>query len=72
MTLQQALSSYILVFDAIYNPKVTRFMRDAGECGAAALVSGVEMFLRQAIGQYELSTNSSGAVVFYKSTLTLL
>lgn len=54
---KQALSSYALVFDAIYNPKVTRLMREAGECGAA-IVSGVEMFLRQAIGQFELFTNS--------------
>ncbi|ONK78597.1 uncharacterized protein A4U43_C02F20480 [Asparagus officinalis] len=55
---KQALSSYTLVFDAIYNPKVTRLMREAGECGVA-LVSGVEMFLRQAMGQFELFTSSS-------------
>ena len=61
MLLQQALSSYALVFDAIYNPKVTRLMREAGESGAA-IVSGVEMFLRQAIGQFELFTNSPGII----------
>ncbi|ONK61549.1 uncharacterized protein A4U43_C08F31120 [Asparagus officinalis] len=55
---KQALSSYAVVFDAIYNPKVTRLMREARECGAA-LVSGEEMFLRQAMGQFELFTNSS-------------
>nr|UIP35190.1 bifunctional 3-dehydroquinate dehydratase/shikimate dehydrogenase 2 [Leucojum aestivum] len=54
---KQALSSYMLVFDAIYNPKVTRLLREAGECGVA-IVSGVEMFLRQAMGQFELFTNS--------------
>ena len=63
MLLQEALSSYALVFDAIYNPKVTRLMREAGECGTA-LVSGVEMFLRQAMGQFELFTNSPGIVLF--------
>nr|WGS95728.1 bifunctional 3-dehydroquinate dehydratase /shikimate dehydrogenase [Crinum x powellii] len=53
---KQTLSSYAVVFDAIYNPKVTRLMRDAGKCGAA-VVSGEEMFLRQAMGQFELFTN---------------
>nr|UIP35189.1 bifunctional 3-dehydroquinate dehydratase/shikimate dehydrogenase 1 [Leucojum aestivum] len=54
---KEALSSYAVVFDAIYNPKVTRLMREAGECGAV-LVSGEEMFLRQAMGQFELFTGS--------------
>ncbi|KAJ6816674.1 bifunctional 3-dehydroquinate dehydratase/shikimate dehydrogenase, chloroplastic-like isoform X2 [Iris pallida] len=54
---KKALSSYSVVFDAIYNPKVTKLMHEAGECGAT-LVSGVEMFLRQAMGQFELFTGS--------------
>ncbi|KAJ6853982.1 bifunctional 3-dehydroquinate dehydratase/shikimate dehydrogenase, chloroplastic-like isoform X1 [Iris pallida] len=54
---KKALSSYSVVFDAIYNPKVTRLMREAAECGAT-LVSGSEMFVRQAMGQFELFTGS--------------
>lgn len=54
---KQALRSYALVFDAIYNPSVTRLLHEARECGAI-VVSGVEMFLRQAMEQVELFTNS--------------
>ncbi|KAG1326319.1 hypothetical protein COCNU_01G002530 [Cocos nucifera] len=52
---QQALRSYAVVFDAVYTPKVTRLLREAKESGAA-VVSGLEMFIRQAMGQFELFT----------------
>ncbi|XP_052140499.1 bifunctional 3-dehydroquinate dehydratase/shikimate dehydrogenase, chloroplastic-like isoform X3 [Oryza glaberrima] len=53
---KQALSFYDVVFDAVYAPKVTRLLREAEECGVK-VVSGVEMFLRQALGQFERFTN---------------
>ncbi|CAL4963624.1 unnamed protein product [Urochloa decumbens] len=49
---KKALSFYDMVFDAVYAPKVTRLLREAEECGVK-VVSGVEMFIRQAIGQFE-------------------
>ncbi|KAG2629710.1 bifunctional 3-dehydroquinate dehydratase/shikimate dehydrogenase, chloroplastic-like isoform X1 [Panicum virgatum] len=49
---KQALKSYAVVFDAIYTPKETRLLREAAECGAT-VVSGLEMFIRQAMGQFE-------------------
>ncbi|XP_031498922.1 bifunctional 3-dehydroquinate dehydratase/shikimate dehydrogenase, chloroplastic-like isoform X1 [Nymphaea colorata] len=49
---KHALKSYALVFDAVYTPKNTRLLREAEESGAIP-VSGVEMFLRQAKGQFE-------------------
>ncbi|XP_010914407.1 bifunctional 3-dehydroquinate dehydratase/shikimate dehydrogenase, chloroplastic isoform X2 [Elaeis guineensis] len=52
---KQALRSYAVVFDAVYTPKVTRLLREAEESGAA-VVSGLEMFIRQAMGQFELFT----------------
>jgi len=46
------LGFYDVVFDAVYAPKVTRLLREAEECGVK-VVSGVEMFIRQAMGQFE-------------------
>ncbi|RRT68938.1 hypothetical protein BHM03_00017017 [Ensete ventricosum] len=59
VNLQQALGSYSVVFDAVYTPKVTRLLREAEESGAT-VVSGLEMFIRQAMGQFELFTNLTG------------
>ncbi|KAJ8490329.1 hypothetical protein OPV22_012050 [Ensete ventricosum] len=53
---KQALGVYAVVFDAVYTPKVTRLLREADESGAT-VVSGLEMFIRQAMGQFELFTN---------------
>ncbi|XP_076930014.1 bifunctional 3-dehydroquinate dehydratase/shikimate dehydrogenase, chloroplastic-like [Bidens hawaiensis] len=52
---KEALKSYTLVFDAVYTPKITRLLREAGECGAL-IVTGVEMFIGQAYQQYERFT----------------
>lgn len=52
---KQALKHYAVVFDAVYTPKVTRLLREAEESGAN-VVSGLEMFIRQAMGQFELFT----------------
>ncbi|KAH7444417.1 hypothetical protein KP509_02G077500 [Ceratopteris richardii] len=52
---KKALKNYVLVFDAIYNPPVTKLMREATEC-RAAVVGGIEMFVRQATAQFELFT----------------
>ncbi|KAL6842149.1 hypothetical protein ACP4OV_028128 [Aristida adscensionis] len=49
---KHALKSYAVVFDAVYTPKETRLLREAAECGAT-VVSGLEMFIRQAMGQFE-------------------
>ena len=49
------LSAQTLVFDAIYNPMETRFLREARQAGAIT-VGGVEMFLRQAVAQFEAWT----------------
>ncbi|XP_051141955.1 bifunctional 3-dehydroquinate dehydratase/shikimate dehydrogenase, chloroplastic-like isoform X2 [Andrographis paniculata] len=50
-----ALRSYELVFDAVYTPRNTRLLREAAEVGAT-VVHGVEMFIRQALGQFKLFT----------------
>jgi len=57
---KEALSSYAVVFDAVYTPKWTRLLEDA-EATGALVVSGLEMFIRQAIGQFELFTGCKDA-----------
>jgi 3-dehydroquinate dehydratase/shikimate dehydrogenase len=52
---KHALRYYSLVFDAVYTPKMTRLLREAEESGTT-IVSGLEMFLGQAYGQYERFT----------------
>ncbi|CAH9102861.1 unnamed protein product [Cuscuta europaea] len=53
---KEALKSYDLVFDAVYTPRNTRLLQEAAEVGAT-VVSGVEMFIRQALGQFKLFTD---------------
>lgn len=53
---KEHLSSYDLVFDAVYTPRNTRLLQEAAEVGVTT-VSGVEMFIRQALGQFKLFTN---------------
>lgn len=53
------MGSYELVFDAVYTPRKTRLLQEAAEAGAV-VVSGVEMFIRQALGQFKLFTDGLG------------
>ncbi len=45
----------LTVFDAVYTPRQTRLLRDASEKGCR-VIEGLEMFLGQAIVQFELWT----------------
>lgn len=45
----------LTVFDTVYSPERTQLLRDA-EARNCGLVSGVEMFIRQAAAQFELFT----------------
>jgi len=44
-----------VVFDAVYNPQVTRLLREATEMGAE-IIQGTEMYLNQAARQFRLYT----------------
>ncbi|CAM6127337.1 unnamed protein product [Calypogeia fissa] len=65
---RQALKGYELVFDAIYTPKVTKLLREAGEWGVTT-VSGIEMFIGQAILQFELLTGTIAPVQFMRELI---
>jgi 3-dehydroquinate dehydratase/shikimate dehydrogenase len=52
---REMLRPSMMVFDAVYNPIETRLLREARELGCPT-VSGFEMFVRQAVAQFELWT----------------
>lgn len=52
------LGTETLVFDSVYNPMRTRLIEQA-EAAGAKTVGGVEMFVRQAVGQFEAWTGRS-------------
>jgi len=56
----------MLVFDVISYPKVTRFLQAAKDLGCST-ISGEEMYLHQAIRQFELFTGVSISMDYLKS-----
>ncbi|CAN1199933.1 Bifunctional 3-dehydroquinate dehydratase/shikimate dehydrogenase, chloroplastic [Linum perenne] len=62
---KEALKVYDLVFDAVYTPRNTRLLQEAREAGAM-VVSGVEMFIRQALGQFTLFTGGLAPEAFMR------
>ena len=49
------LKKGMIVFDAVYNPLKTRFLKEAEEVGCIT-IQGVELFVNQAVDQFELWT----------------
>ncbi|XP_022642542.1 bifunctional 3-dehydroquinate dehydratase/shikimate dehydrogenase, chloroplastic isoform X3 [Vigna radiata var. radiata] len=62
---ESTLEHYLLVFDAVYTPRRTRLLKEADAAGAKT-VGGVEMFLRQAIGQFNLFTGLEAPIEFMR------
>jgi 3-dehydroquinate dehydratase/shikimate dehydrogenase len=54
----ESLCGCRLVFDLVYNPLETRLLKDAAAAGAKTL-NGLDMFIRQAAGQFELWTSQT-------------
>ena len=55
LVLPELLHPGLTVFDAVYNPRRTRLLRDAAQRGCR-VIEGLEMFLGQAAVQFELWT----------------
>ena len=55
------LKKDIVVFDSVYNPMETRLLKDAQAAGCAT-VSGVELFVHQAAGQFALWTGQPAPI----------
>lgn len=65
---KHALGHYKLVFDAVYTPKITRLLHEAGESGAI-VVSGLEMFIGQAYEQFERFTRLPAPKELFRKTV---
>ena len=61
MTPARLLKPGMVVFDSVYNPMETRLLKDA-EAAGCATVSGVELFVHQAAGQFELWTGKTAPI----------
>ncbi len=64
----QLLRPEIAVFDAVYNPRQTRLLADAAARGSR-IVPGLEMFLGQAVVQFELWTGVKAPVEVMRRVL---
>ena len=62
------LNGEMVVFDTIYNPIETRLLQDAKKAGAKT-VSGVEMFVGQAMEQFYLFTHQKGDAELMRETV---
>jgi 3-dehydroquinate dehydratase/shikimate dehydrogenase len=62
------LNESTLVFDTIYNPEQTLLLKSARERGCP-VVSGVEMFVRQAARQFELFTGQDAPLEYMVETI---
>ncbi|KAK6119146.1 hypothetical protein DH2020_047122 [Rehmannia glutinosa] len=65
---KETLMDYKLVFDAVYTPGKTRLLKEA-EVAGAIIVSGVEMFLRQAAAQFSLFTSQKAPEEFMRAII---
>ena len=62
------LSPSLTVMDIVYNPLETRLIKEARQAGCRT-VRGIEMFLHQAVGQFELWTQQPAPVGVMRSVL---
>ncbi len=58
-----------VVFDTVYNPVNTRFLREARAAGCVT-IPGTEMFLRQAAAQFRHWTGQDAPMDIFEKTLT--
>jgi len=60
--------SETVVFDTIYNPMKTKFLQQAADAGAKT-IGGVEMFVRQAGGQFEAWTGKEAPAAVMREVI---
>jgi shikimate dehydrogenase len=66
---KELLHTGLTVMDIVYNPLNTQLLQDAQAAGCRT-IQGVEMFLHQAVGQFELWTGESAPVETMRNVLT--
>jgi shikimate dehydrogenase len=66
---KELLHTGLTIMDIVYNPLNTQLLQDAQAAGCRT-IQGVEMFLHQAVGQFELWTGESAPVEIMRTVLT--
>jgi shikimate dehydrogenase len=66
---KELLHSGLTVMDIVYNPLHTQLLQDAQAAGCRT-IQGIEMFLHQAVGQFELWTGQPAPVETMRNILT--
>ena len=66
---KELLHPRLTVMDIVYNPLKTQLLQDAQAAGCRT-IQGIEMFLHQAVGQFELWTGESAPVDTMRKILT--
>lgn len=66
---KELLHSDLTVMDIVYNPLNTQLIQDAQAAGCRT-IQGIEMFLHQAVGQFELWTGQTAPVETMRNILT--
>src|SRR5437867_1201137 len=62
------LTPHLTVMDIVYNPLETRLLKAASRAGCRT-IRGLEMFLQQAVGQFELWTQQTAPVAAMRAVL---
>ncbi len=57
-----------IVFDVVYNPPQTKLLKEATQAGCQT-ISGLEMFLNQAVVQFELWTRKKAPIAVMEKVL---
>ncbi len=65
---QQHLNNLMVVFDTVYNPESTLLVKQAREA-RARVITGVDMFVRQAAYQFKLFTGRDASAVSMRATI---
>ena len=58
----------MVVFDSVYNPPETRLLKEAKSAGCT-VISGVELFINQAVGQFEMWTEKKAPIEVMRDVL---
>ncbi len=58
----------MVVFDSVYNPPETRLIKEARNAGCT-VISGVELFINQAVGQFEMWTGEKAPAQAMRNVL---
>ncbi len=65
---REALNQYMVVFDTVYNPENTLLIKNAREMNAR-VITGVDMFVRQAAYQYKLFTGRDASISLMRAAI---